>query len=300
MAKAKPFVKWAGGKSKLLSQIEALLPADFEQMHDITYIDPFVGGGAMLFHMIQYHKNIRRAVINDINEDLIHCYRLIKDDPSNLLRRLKSIEDEYYHFSLAERKSVFYSYRDKFNNNNIDSDERAAVFIFLNHTCYNGLFRVNTLGQFNVPFGRYKQPIICNKEGIQDAHRVLNSIDVIIRTPGDYQLTRKNLSKRGKNFIYFDPPYRPLSSTSNFAGYSNSPFGDKQQEELKLFCDQLSENGCMVMLSNSDSKNEDGSSYFEGLFDEKYNISRIIATRTISSCPDKRVKLPEVLIRNFE
>lgn len=296
--KAKPFVKWAGGKGNLLQQLEALLPADFDNQQHVTYIEPFVGGGAMLFHMLQNHPNIERAVINDINQDLIHCYRLVKDNPQELINELSAIEKEYYSYEPGDQKEVFYAFRDKFNSEALQPTERAALFVFLNHTCFNGLFRVNASGKFNVPFGRYKHPIICNEELLMEDHRLLNSVELIIREPGDYKLVQRNLGRRGLNFVYFDPPYRPLSTTSYFKEYSNSPFGDDQQVELKLFCDRLTDMGCQIMLSNSDSKNDDGSSYFEGLY-EGYRYELIFAPRYINAFPKKRVKLTETVIRNY-
>ena len=172
------------------------------------------------------------------------------------------------------------------------------VFIFLNRTCYNGLFRVNALGKYNVPYGRYKKPMICNEKVIMADHELLNSIEVIIRPPGDYKLVTRNISRNGYNFMYFDPPYRPLLDESNFKSYSNNPFGDIQQEELKSFCDQMGRRGCGIMLINSDSKNPDGSSYFEALY-QGYRINRINAPRFINVNPQKRAKLSEVVIRNY-
>lgn len=295
---AKPFIKWAGGKGNLLHKLEALLPTDFDDLKNVTYIEPFVGGGAMLFHMLQCHKCIRRAVINDINADLIRCYQLIANEPQTLIERLKNIENNYYGVDFPARKELFYAYRDQYNSEGIHPDERAALFIFLNHTCFNGLYRVNTAGKFNVPYGRYKKPVICNEELIMADHQLLTSVDLVIRQSGDYKLIRQNLSRNNTNFVYFDPPYRPLSNTSYFKEYSNSPFGDRQQEELKLFCDRLSNQNCLIMLSNSDSKNENGESYFEDLY-EGYNFERVYAPRFINAFPDKRVKLTEVVIRNY-
>lgn len=295
---AKPFVKWAGGKGNLLSTLETLLPADFANIPDVTYLEPFVGGGAMFFYMLSHYKNIRRAIINDINADLIRCYQLIKDNPKSLIDRLKTIENNYYHCDVNSRKDLYYAYRDQYNNTNISVDERAAVFIFLNHVCFNGLYRVNAEGKFNVPCGRYKKPIICNEDVIMSDHKLLNSVEVVIRTPGDYKLVNRHISSRGYNFMYLDPPYRPLLDECNFTSYSNSPFGDKQQEELKRFCDKMGRRGCGIMLSNSDSKNPDGSSYFEDLYEE-YNFTRVYAPRFINAFPQKRVKLTEVVIRNY-
>lgn len=295
---AKPFVKWAGGKGNLLKQLEDLLPTYFDDLHDVTYIEPFVGGGAMLFYMLQHHKCIRRVVINDINPDLIRCYQLISKTPQVLIDRLKYVENNYFSVSIHARKDVFYAYRDMYNSDGINSDERAALFIFLNHTCFNGLYRVNASGKFNVPHGRYKSPAICNEELIMADHRLLNSVELVIRKPGDYKLVLQNLSRKNANFVYLDPPYRPLNTTSSFKEYSNSPFGDVQQEELKIFCDKLSCRSCHIMLSNSDSKNEYGESYFEALYDG-YKFERILAPRFINSNGEKRDKLIELVIKNY-
>ena len=298
MKKAKPFVKWAGGKSNLLSQLDVLLPVDFCNMPEVTYIEPFVGGGAMLLHMLKNYRNIKRAVINDINEDLIRCYLLIKDNPDILIDRLKLLEDTFYQCDAIDRKELFYAYREQYNSATLGPNERAAMFVFLNHTCFNGLYRVNSKGEFNVPFGRYKRPIICNEKVILDDHRLLNSVDLIVRAPGDYRLVKRNISLKGYNFVYLDPPYRPLSITSYFKEYSKYPFGDKQQEELKLFCDVLTKRDCQIMLSNSDSKNEDGTSYFEELYKE-YKIHKVYAHRAINAFAEKRTRLSEVLITNY-
>ena len=295
---AKPFVKWAGGKGNLLQKLEALLPADFDDLQNVTYIEPFVGGGAMLFHMLTTHKNIRRVVINDINKDLIRCYQLIANSPEFLIERLRVIETNYYQVNFAARKDLYYAYRDQYNGESLHIDERAALFIFLNRTCFNGLYRVNAAGKFNVPYGRYKKPVICNEELIMANHRLLNSVELVIRHPGDYKLTRQNLSRDHPNFVYFDPPYRPLSATSSFKEYSNNPFEDRQQEELKHFCDRLSAQNCLIMQSNSDSKTENGDSYFEELY-VGYDIQRILASRFINADPEKRKKLTEVVIRNY-
>ncbi len=295
---AKPFVKWAGGKGNLLQKLEALLPTDFDDLENVTYIEPFVGGGAMLFYMLQRHKCIRRAVINDINADLIRCYQLIADTPQILIDRLKSIENNYYSVDFPARKELFYVYRDQYNSEGIHPDERAALFIFLNHTCFNGLYRVNAAGKFNVPYGRYKKPVICNEELIMADHRLLSSVELVIRKPGDYKLVRQNLSRNHSNFVYFDPPYRPLNDTSSFKEYSNDPFDDIQQEELKEFCDRLSVQNCLILLSNSDSKTENGVSYFEELY-QGYQFERIMAPRFINANGEKREKLTEVVIRNY-
>ncbi len=295
---AKPFVKWAGGKGNLLQKLEELLPANFDALQNVTYIEPFVGGGAMLFHMLQNHRCIRRAVINDINQDLVHCYQLIAESPKILIEHLKKIEQAFYSVNSLARKELYYSYRLKYNNENLHPDERAALLIFLNHTCYNGLYRVNASGKFNVPFGRYKNPIICNEELIMEDHQLLSSVELVVRTPGDYKLTRQNLSHQYPNFIYLDPPYRPLIGAYNFKEYSNQPFEDEQQIELKDFCDRLTRQNCLIMQSNSDSRDENGASFFDELYDG-YNIQRIFAPRFINAKPEKRLRWKEVVIRNY-
>lgn len=298
MVQAKPFVKWAGGKGSVVDQLNALLPAEFDDWEDVTYIEPFVGGGAMLFYMLQTHRNIRRVVINDINPDLIQAYKLVKNDPGYLIENTTKYQNEYTNRDAAGKKQLFYQSREHYNSNGVDDNQRAVLFLFLNHTCYNGLFRVNTQGRFNVPFGRYVSPGFDNPETIMETHRVLNSVDFIILDPGDYKNIATHLSLRGRNFVYFDPPYRPLSTTSYFKEYSNDPFGDEQQVELKRFCDRLGRRDCYVMLSNSDSRNDDGSSYFEALY-SGYNISRIDVPRFINANGQGRSKIKEVLIRNY-
>ena len=173
---AKPFVKWAGGKGYILTQLEELLPFGFDKMQDVTYIEPFVGGGAMLFHMLTHHKNIRRVIINDINPDLVRCYQLIKENPNELIERLERIEKSYYLHDAKDRKELYYIYRDRYNQKGLSKNERATLFMFLNKTCFNGLYRVNTSGLYNVPFGRYQHPVICNKDLIMEDHRMLNSV----------------------------------------------------------------------------------------------------------------------------
>ena len=152
MIKAKPFIKWVGGKSQLIEQLEALLPSDFDKKEDVTYIEPCVGGGAMLFHMLQTHKNIKHAVINDINPDLTTCYTVVRDRPDELIRSLASIQEDYYQIKDEKKKKEYYlRVRDRFNSKPTDSIENTTLFFFLNKTCFNGLYRVNKTGKFNVP-----------------------------------------------------------------------------------------------------------------------------------------------------
>ena len=210
---AKPFVKWAGGKGSLISQLIENLPQDFAEQPNVTYIEPFVGGGAMLFYMLTHYPIIKRAVINDVNEDLINCYLLIKNDPEKLITSLREIKDEYYRLATIEAKSqYYYQMREKYNNEELAKEKRAACFIFLNKTCFNGLYRVNTSGKFNVPFGQYDHPNICDEELIMANHGVLQKVDIYV---GGYKNITTHLGKR-YNFIYIDPPYRPLSGSACF------------------------------------------------------------------------------------
>lgn len=292
---AKPFVKWAGGKSSLLKILESQLPDDFDYHDKITYYEPFVGGGAMLFHMLQSHRNIQRVVINDINKDLIRCYQLVKEDPETLIELLRPFEERYYELNEDERRLYYYKVRIEYNHTALTADQRAAYLIFLNHTCFNGLYRENASGGFNVPFGHYKKPKICNVDVIMADHKALSRVDIIC---GDYQKINSHLSK-GYNFVYLDPPYRPLPGSNNFNQYSKSGFSDTEQVELKAFCDRLTAKGCHLMLSNSDSTNEDGSSFFEQLY-EGYAFNRILAPRFINAYAEKREKQMEVVIKNYK
>lgn len=295
---AKPFIKWAGGKGSVVGRLNMLLPPEFDMWEDVSYIEPFVGGGAMLFNMLKTHHNIRKVIINDINPDLILVYRLVKDNPEALIESTLEYQNAYMECDLAGKEHFYYRSRDRFNNDDLNDVHRAALFLFLNHTCFNGLFRVNANGHFNVPFGHRVSACLDNPEVILDAHYVLNSVDCRILNPGDYKRVFRYLSRKGRNFIFLDPPYRPLSTTSYFKSYSNDPFGDKQQAELRLFCDRLSNKGCYFMLCDSDSRNLDGSSFFEALY-EGYNFIRIDVPRYINAHGQDRRGIKEVLIRNY-
>jgi DNA adenine methylase len=260
----------------------------------VTYVEPFVGGGAMLFHMLNNHPNIERVIINDINRDLVRCYQLVKENPQTLIELLMPFEQRYNELCEEERRNYFYKVRDDFNNAELSSDQRAAHLVFLNHTCFNGLYRENSNGGFNVPFGRYKKPKICNQDIIMADHKVLSKVKIIC---GDYKYIYSHLGK-GYNFIYLDPPYRPLLGSDNFKQYFKSGFGDAEQIELKRFCDKLTARGCKLLLSNSDSTNEDGTSFFQTLYDG-YSIDKVLAPRFINAYAKRRKKQKEVLIKNY-
>lgn len=293
--KAKPFIKWVGGKSQLLEQLDFHLPADFENWQDVTYIEPFVGGGAMLFYMLQRYQNITRAIINDVNQDLIMCYRTVRDCPNELIESLFDIENAYLSLQTEEdRKNYFLSIRNRYNEKNLDQIENTTFFFFLNRTCFNGLYRVNKKGLFNVPFGKYSNPTICDADTILADSELLKRVEILT---GDFESTFHYAM--GNTLFYFDPPYRPLSETSSFTDYSKDSFNDDAQIRLKKFCDRINDSGYKFLLSNSDCKREnEETSFFDDLFNA-YQIDRVWAARYINSNPLKRGKLTEILVRNY-
>ncbi len=295
MAKAKPFIKWVGGKSQLIEQLEALLPADFSERKDITYIEPFVGGGAMLFYMLQTYPNIKSAVINDINPDLTLCYQVVRDNPTELIKSLNVIQSEYYALQTEEERKVFYlQQRERFNTKSLGKIDNTTLFFFLNRTCFNGLYRVNKSGKFNVPFGKYNTPTICDPATIYADSKVLQKVDIMT---GDFEQTFAKIE--GNTFFYFDPPYRPLSNTSSFNDYSKEDFNDNAQIRLKLFCDRLNEADVDFMLSNSDCLGKDGTDrFFDDLFID-YSIERVWASRNVNAIASKRGKLTEIVVNNY-
>lgn len=296
---ARPFIKWVGGKGQLLQQLERQLPTDLHE-EEFTYIEPFVGGGAMLFYMLQNFMNIKQVVINDINRNLTEAYRVIKQEPEGLVYRLKHIEQQYLNITTEDgRKNFYLEMRRRFNEEVLSSLDKSAILIFLNRTCFNGLYRENAKGKFNVPFGRYANPTICNAEVIYTDSELLNRFDVQILN-GDFKDTAKAIDKTGLTFFYFDPPYRPLSATSSFNSYVKEDFNDDSQRELADFCRMLDrKENVRWMLSNSDcsAKNPDDT-FFEDIY-EGFDIQRVYASRMVNANASKRGKLTELLIRNY-
>ena len=236
---AKPFLKWAGGKGQLISQLDDHLPKVL-QGQTFTYIEPFVGGGAMLFHMLNTFPNIKHAVINDINPHLVTSYRTIKAQPDELISRLSALERDYFSQPSEDAKKEYYlNVRNIFNESQLDDVDRTKYLMFLNRTCFNGLYRVNAKGKFNVPFGRNLHPTICNADTIIADSEVLNRVDVTILN-GDFELTA-NDKREGLNFFYFDPPYRPLNATSSFNSYAKEEFNDIEFEVTVLTQPELIE-----------------------------------------------------------
>lgn len=295
MAKAKPFIKWVGGKSQIIEQLDAQLPADFGNWENVTYIEPFVGGGAMLFYMLQRYPNIQHAIINDINPDLATCYRTVRDTPEQLIESLKDIENAYLALDTEDaRKGFFMAVRERYNEKNLDPIENTTKFFFLNRTCFNGLYRVNKRGLFNVPFGKYANPTICDPDTIRKDSELLQRVEIL---NGDFEVTFEYA--HDKTFFYFDPPYRPLSDTSSFNDYAKEAFNDDAQIRLKEYCDRINKAGFYFMLSNSDCRGKNESDNFFDVLYEAYQVERVWASRSINSNPNKRGKLTEILVHNY-
>lgn len=292
---AKPFVKWVGGKGQLLSTFDHLLPENLSEIESLTYVEPFIGGGAMLFYMLKKFENIEHAIINDINGHLTTTYNVVKNNPDELIASLSGIHKEYIGISNEEGRKEFYlSMRDAFNKGVSSDTETASIFIFLNKTCFNGLYRVNSKGEFNVPFGRYRNPVICDADTIHADSELLQRVDVL---NGDFEDTEPFMTE--KTFVYIDPPYRPLSSTSNFNSYTSGSFDDEEQIRLKRYIDRLSARKCLIMASNSDCTRENPKDTFLNELYKDYFINRVHAARSVNSNPTKRGKITELLIRNY-
>lgn len=290
---AKPFVKWVGGKSQLLKKIKQKYPQHIEK-----YCEPFVGGGAVLFDILQnFHP--REVLINDINKELINTYFQVKNNCEDLILQLENIQTAYLNLIQEERKIFFYEKRNRYNElkvngDNVENLEKASLFIFLNKTCFNGLYRVNSKGLFNVPFNNARTPLICDEENLRACNQLLQN--VTLKT-GDYKDCENFIDEQ--TFVYIDPPYRPLTQTSAFTSYSENQFSDKEQIELAKFIEKISEKGALILASNSDPKNinkEDN--FFDDLY-SNFEIERVSASRMINSNSEKRGAVKEILISNI-
>jgi len=290
---AKPFLKWAGGKTQLINDIQSALP-NYLHKSKFTYIEPFIGSGALLFWLLNNFPKLEKAIINDLNEDLINTYKMIASKPKELISLLEILQREFYDLETEEaKKEYYYQKRDLYNKRKEEKIAQSALFIFLNRTCFNGLYRVNRNNEFNVPMGNYKRPTICDKENIFAVSHALQKVEILC---GDYQET---LAWADKNTLfYFDPPYKPLSSTSSFNSYAKNAFNDQEQIRLRDFCQKLDTLNHTWILSNSDVK---GPSKNDNFFDDLYSdfhIQRVEAKRKINSQADKRGILNELLITN--
>ena len=289
----KPFVKWVGGKGQLIDEIEKLFLANGKTA--TKYAEPMVGGGALFFSMLSKYQ-FEELYISDINAELINAYVAIKRDVETLIERLKEMQMTFLPLDENSRKFYYYNVRDKFNTvklNDGTSTEKAALFIFLNKTCFNGLYRVNRKGLFNVPMGAFKNPTICDAENLRNIHNALQNVAIVC---GDYTLSKSFIDN--KTFVYIDPPYRPISETSAFTSYNSDAFDDNEQIRLAKFIDEINAAGAKIVLSNSDPKNvnpEDN--FFDDLY-KSYRIHKVSATRMINSNAEKRGKISELLICN--
>lgn len=287
----KPFLKWVGGKTQLLNVIREKYPQEIEE-----YCEPFVGGGAVLFDVLNNY-NPKKVLINDINSELINTYMQVRDNINNIINSLLEIQDLYWNMNNEEQKSFYYKKRNEFNEyieKKKYSVEMAILFLFLNRTCFNGLYRVNKDGKFNVPIGSYKKPIICDVENLRKVSELLKRVTI---TCGDYKDCINFINN--KTFVYIDPPYRPLNRTSSFTSYSNIEFCDEQQIELSEFVKKISNLEAKVLISNSDPKNTNSDdNFFDDLY-KSFTINRVSASRMINSDAKKRNKINELLISNY-
>ena len=294
--KVKPFLKWAGGKGQLLSEIEKYYP--FENVKITKYAEPFVGGGAVLFDILSKY-DLEEVYISDINAELINTYRIIRDDIDELVAMLVAMQSEFIPMDAEHRKIYYMAKRERFNDLKVNGNEtvnieKAALMIFLNKTCFNGLFRVNKKGLFNVPMGAYKNPMICNEENLRAVSEKLQSVTIVC---GDYREAADFIDDN--TFVYFDPPYRPITDTSSFTAYTENLFNDEEQIELAKFVDDMHKNGAKIVVSNSDPKNSNADDdFFDNIY-SSHKIKRVGATRMINRNSEARGKIKELLISNF-
>ena len=281
----KPFLKWVGGKTKLLSYIEKNLPKELKK-RKFNYVEPFLGGGAVFFHLVQKF-NIEKAHLNDINNKLINTYKDVRDKTPELIQKLKKLETDYY--GSSRKKMFFLEQRAKFNSSE-KSVQKSAIFIFLNKTGFNGMYRENSQGEYNIPFGQMKDPVICNKDLLEKTSKLLKDKEVIFSSKS----FEKVVADDKEVFYYLDPPYRPISKTASFTDYTKSSFNDKTQFALKEYCDKIAKKGSFFMQSNSYS--EDG--FFQNLYQNR-KINNLKVMRTISAEGKKRKKVNEILIKNY-
>lgn len=292
---AKPFLKWAGGKTQLLTEIEKLLPQELINKQ-FTYIEPFIGSGAVLFWLLNNQPNIKKAVINDINEDLINTFKVICSKTKELISILEQLQGEFHALenTIEEKKEYYYQKRELYNKRLQEPSGQSALFIFLNRTCFNGLYRVNRKNEYNVPMGSYKKPTICDTNNLMAVSKALQKVEILC---GDYEKTYDFVDEN--TLFYFDPPYKPLSETSSFNSYAKDEFNDDEQRRLQNFCTKLDRQGIKWILSNSDVKDQNSeNNFFDELYAD-YKITRVKARRSINANAEKRGELNELLITNY-
>ena len=284
----KPFLKWVGGKRKLIPKLEAKFP-DYIKSNKFTYVEPFLGGGAMFFHLITKY-NIKKAYLNDLNDKLIDCYQNIRDHSEILIKHLKKLEKDYY--SLEDRKSYYYEKRNEFNFSKL-SLKKSALLIFLNKTGFNGMYRENSKGEYNIPVGSMNNPLICDEDLIQNISNVLNNNDIVFSSKSFEKLiiNKKNI------FYYLDPPYMPISKTSSFTDYTSKNIYKNHidlQKKIYEYCSKIDLSDSFFLQSNSYLPD-----FFKQTYDNKYFFDKLEVTRTIGADGSKRNKIDEILIRNF-
>jgi len=299
---AKPFLKWAGGKKQLLKIFQQLYPEKLVKNKIKNYYEPFLGSGAVFFDVAQNFE-IERAYLYDINDELILTYKVVQRDPARLIDFLYRYERIYLQLSDKKRKNYFYEQRSNYNQQRFSIDytnystgwiARAAQLIFLNRTCFNGLYRVNSKGEFNTPAGDYNNPTICDEQNLLAVSKVLELATI---KKGNYRQVKKDLKK--DSFVYFDPPYRPISKTASFKAYSKQDFNDNDQDQLATLFKYINSKNEFVMLSNSDPKNNNPSdNFFDDLYKD-FNILRVPAKRLINADAAKRGKINEIVVTNY-
>ena len=293
----KPFVKWAGGKNSLIPQLTKYYPLELKEGTIERYIEPFIGGGAVLIDILQRYK-VKEAYAFDINIDLINCYNVIKNNVHELIKQLEKKEKKFISLDSEERQKYFYDIREEYNSYKLKNGlniKRASEFIFLNRTCFNGLYRVNKEGKFNVPCGKYKNPTICDSNNLRNLSKLIENV---IFEYGDYRKSEQYVNQN--TFVYFDPPYRPISATSGFTSYTKEDFNDDAQIELAKYYDKLSLKNAKLMLSNSNPKNiNKNDTFFENIYKGFY-INEVFAKRVINSNAKERGQISELLITNYE
>jgi DNA adenine methylase len=301
MKPAKPFLKWAGGKTQLLRDIDNNLPPGIKKNGIQNYYEPFLGSGAVFLYLKQNY-NIENAYLFDINSNLISTFKVVQKNRDDLIKELKLLDKEFKSKNSEKRKEYYRNRRDEFNkllvpksNRSLHNMERkAALTIFLNKTCFNGLYRVNKSGQFNVPFGRYENPKILDEENLVAVSEALKNVVLEVR---DFKTLPEVVKKNA--FIYYDPPYSPLNKTSNFTSYSEFEFSLNEQKELAGIFDKLDKKGAQQLLSNADLKNHNPHNEFLDILYNKFTIKRIMASRLINSKAARRGKISEILVRNY-
>ena len=292
----KPFLKWAGGKGQLLKEIERYYP--FDEKSITKYAEPFIGGGAVLFDILSKY-DLREVYISDINAELINTYRIIRDDIDELIEMLYIMQNTFVPLDTDKRKIYYMQKRERFNDLKVNGNEdinieKAALMIFLNKTCFNGLFRVNKKGMFNVPMGSYKNPMICDEKNLRAVSEKLQKVDIVC---GDYRKSSEFIDEN--TFVYFDPPYRPITDTASFTAYTENLFNDEEQIELAKFVDNMHRKGAKIVISNSDPKNSNTEDdFFDNIY-SAHKIRRVEATRMINCNSEARGKIKELLISNF-